>query len=74
MREADVFSLVADVGGTNTRVALARGDRIDTASVRRFSNADHAGLASVIESYVAEMDGVDCNAAAVAVAGPVRPS
>ena len=72
MREADVFSLVADVGGTNTRVALARGDAIDTGTVRRFSNAEHAGLASVIEDFIAEMGGVDCNAAAVAVAGPVR--
>ena len=72
MREADVFSLVADIGGTNTRVALARGDRIDEGSVRRYANAAHPGLASVISSYVEEMDGVDCVAAAVAVAGPVR--
>ena len=72
MREADVFSMVADIGGTNTRVALAKGDAIDPTSVRRYSNADHAGLGSVIELYIAEMGGVDCNAAAVAVAGPVR--
>lgn len=72
MREADVFSLVADVGGTNTRVALARGPVIDRTTVRRFTNAEHAGLATVVEAFVAEMGGVDCNAAAVAVAGPVR--
>ena len=72
MREANVFSLVADIGGTNTRVALARGDRLDEESVRRYSNAEHPGLASVIRLYVNEIGGVDCNAAAVAVAGPVR--
>ena len=72
MREADVFSLVADIGGTNTRVALARGDRVDETSVRRYANAVHPGLASVIALYVEEMECVDCAAAAVAVAGPVR--
>ena len=72
MREANVFSLVADIGGTNTRVALARGDRVDERSVKRYANAEHPGLASVIRTYVDEMGGVDCEAAAVAVAGPVR--
>ena len=72
MREANVFSLVGDIGGTNTRIALARGDRIDEDSVRRYANAEHPGLASVIERYMDEMGGVDCDGAAVAVAGPVR--
>ena len=72
MREANVFSLVADIGGTNTRVALARGDRIDEESVRRYANEEHPGLSSVIHRFIDEMGGVDCDAAAVAVAGPVR--
>ncbi|MDZ7907600.1 MAG: hypothetical protein U5N10_04860 [Gemmobacter sp.] len=33
------LSLVADIGGTNTRVALADGRAIREASVRRYRNA-----------------------------------
>ena len=65
-------SLVADVGGTNTRVALAHGRAVQPDTIRRYRNADHPGLESVLRSYVAEMGGVDCGGAAVAVAGPVR--
>lgn len=66
------LSLVADVGGTNTRVALAEGPRILPETVRRYRNADFAGLETVLRTYVADEGGVDCSAAAVAVAGPVR--
>mgnify|MGYP001556246311 FL=1 len=38
------LSLVADIGGTNTRVALARGPVVDRATVTRYANADHADL------------------------------
>ncbi|MDG4647620.1 glucokinase [Roseibacterium sp. SDUM158017] len=68
------LSLVADIGGTNTRVALARGPVVDAASVTRFRNAEHSGIASVITTYLAQrgigeamIDGV-----CVAAAGPVR--
>ena len=65
-------SLVADVGGTNTRVALAEGRRLLADTIRRYRNAEHPGLESVLRAFVAEEGGVDCAAAAVAVAGPVR--
>ena len=68
----DTLSLVADVGGTNTRVALAEGRRVLADSIRRYRNAEHPGLESVLRAYVAEAGGVDCSGAAVAVAGPVR--
>ncbi len=68
---ADLYTLVADVGGTNTRVALARGGRVETATVRRYANAGQPGLAEVIATYLAEQGGVDCAGACVAVAGPV---
>ncbi len=67
----DTLSLVADVGGTNTRVALAVGARLLTDSVGKFRNADHASLEEVLNAYVQAKD-VDCKGAAVAVAGPVR--
>jgi len=68
---ANCYTLVADVGGTNTRVALARSGRVETGTVRRYANAGQRGLAEVIATYLAEQGGVDCAGACVAVAGPV---
>ncbi len=69
---ANTFSLVADIGGTNTRVALAKGRDILTDTIRRYRNTDFPGLESVIRRYVDDEGGVDARAACVAVAGPVR--
>lgn len=68
----NTLSLVADVGGTNTRVALAEGARLLPETVRKYRNADYAGLETVLRTYIEDEGGVDCTAAAVAVAGPVR--
>ena len=70
--DPDRYALVADTGGTNTRVALAEGTRLLPGTVTRYANAGHGGLAEVIAAFVAAQGGVDCAAAAVAVAGPVR--
>lgn len=72
MPDADRYTLVADVGGTNTRVALAEGARLLPDTVRRYGNTDHAGLPDLLCAYLAAQGGVDCAGAAVAVAGPVR--
>lgn len=64
------LSLVADVGGTNTRVALADGINIRHDSVRRFINARHTGIASLMELFLSE-SGERVDGACVAVAGPV---
>ncbi|AJE46902.1 ROK family protein [Celeribacter indicus] len=69
---ADTLTLVADIGGTNTRVALADGVRLLPDTVRRYSNDGHDSLETVLCRYIAEEDDVDCRAACVAVAGPVR--
>ena len=71
-RPANVFSLVADIGGTNTRVALAEGPVLLTDTIRRYRNAEHPGLESVLQAFVETEGGVDCRAASVAIAGPVR--
>ncbi len=70
-RPANTLSLVADVGGTNTRVALGDGDRLLMDTVRKFANKDYAGLGGVLSAYLDE-EKVDCAGAAVAIAGPVR--
>ena len=67
----NVLSLVADVGGTNTRVALADGERLLTETVRKVPNREASSLADLLQAYV-RAERVDCAAAAVAIAGPVR--
>lgn len=71
-RDADRYALVADIGGTNTRVALSEGLRVLPDTVRRYRNADYAGLESVLREFLAAEDDVDCWGACVAIAGPVR--
>jgi len=68
----NTYSLVADIGGTNTRVALADGTKILESTIRRYSNADYPGLETVLRRYIDEEGAVDLIAACVAVAGPVR--
>lgn len=65
------LSLVADIGGTNTRVALADGKQLREASIRRFSNADFPGLETILRAFLQGQDAVTCGGACVAVAGPV---
>jgi glucokinase len=69
---APATAIVADIGGTNTRVALARGATVDTGSIRRFANAEHPALESVLTAYLADAGGPRPQGACVAAAGPVR--
>ncbi len=66
------YSLVADIGGTNTRVALAEGTHLLPETVCRYPNAEFAGLETVLRAFLDTQDGVACAGACVAVAGPVR--
>ncbi len=68
----NTYSLVSDIGGTNTRCALAQGRHIVEGTIRRYSNADFPGLESVLRQYIDDEGGVDPIAACIAVAGPVR--
>lgn len=65
------FSLVADIGGTNTRVALADGTVLQEGTIRRFRNADFAGLETILRAYLEAQPDVVCAGACIAVAGPV---
>lgn len=71
-RAPDTYTLVADIGGTNTRVALAEGPTLLTDTVRKYRNTDYPGLETVLRAFIAEEDNVDCIGACVALAGPVR--
>lgn len=68
---SETLSLVADIGGTNTRVALARGDAVDRGSIRRFANADHPGFGPVLTAFLAGAGSPEIDGVCVAVAGPV---
>ena len=67
----NTFSLVADIGGTNTRVGLANGNRLLVKTVRRYRNMEHSSLEAILRRFLDEESGVDCTGACVAVAGPV---
>lgn len=68
----DMFDLVADIGGTNTRVALARDGHLLPETIHRFKNARFTSLADVLGAFLQSQNHVDCAGAAVALAGPVR--
>ena len=67
--------LLADIGGTNTRVALADGTDVRLGSIRRFPNADYMArgqdIAHVLQDYLAQT-GAAVTGVCVAAAGPVQ--
>ena len=69
---AEPLNLLADIGGTNTRVALADGAVLRPASVRRYVNAAHPDLGHVLRAYQSDTGVSDVDGACAAVAGPVR--
>jgi len=64
--------LVADIGGTNTRVALADAGVLRQGSIRKYPNAGRPALAGILRQYLADTATVDCSGVCVAAAGPVR--
>ncbi len=65
-------TILADIGGTNTRVALADGKVVRSNSVAKFSNADYEGLEPILTRYLKDAGIVSVEGACVAAAGPVK--
>ncbi|SIT17318.1 glucokinase [Roseivivax lentus] len=65
------LAVVADIGGTNTRVALARDGTVDRDTIRRYRNAENDSLETVLTDYLGQQNATP-DAACVAMAGPVR--
>jgi glucokinase len=63
--------IVGDIGGTNTRVALADGSVVRHASVAKFRNADFPDLESVLRRYLDDQGLAMVDGVCVAAAGPV---
>ena len=64
-------AILADIGGTNTRVALADGKQVRANSIAKFSNADYESLEPILKRYLAEAGIASVEGACVAAAGPV---
>jgi glucokinase len=64
--------LVADIGGTNTRLALADGTVLRPGSIRRVRNAGQPALAPILAGYLRDLGGEPVAGLCVAAAGPVR--
>ena len=64
--------LVADIGGTNARVALCEDGVIDEASVERYANADWGALDDLLCAYRGARQDAAVTEMVIAVAGPVR--
>lgn len=69
------LAILADIGGTNTRVALAEGTHVREGSIARFSNAEYKArgqdIAHILRDYLAT-SGATPDGVCVAAAGPVQ--
>ncbi len=69
------LAILADIGGTNTRVALADGTAVRPDSVARYSNAEYKArgqdIAHILRDYLATT-GARPDGVCVAAAGPVQ--
>ncbi len=62
--------LLADIGGTNARFALAT-ETGEITHIRRYQCADYADIAQVIQAYLFEVQLTHISHAAIAIANPV---
>ena len=69
------LAILADIGGTNTRVALAEGTEVRPDTIRRYPNAERRAkgedIAHILRDYLAET-GARPDGVCVAAAGPVQ--
>ena len=63
-------TLVADIGGTNTRVGLASGPLLDRASIVRYRNSDYSAVEPILRAYLQDHPALLAGAC-LAAAGPV---
>jgi glucokinase len=63
--------LLADVGGTNARLALSRDGAPDSGSIARFFGDNHASFDEVVTAYLDQQRRPRIEGVCVAVAGPV---
>lgn len=64
--------LAADIGGTNTRLALVKDGKVCADTILRFHNAEFASPDDVISAYLSEHGNPSCRWAVLAIAAPVQ--
>jgi glucokinase len=64
-------TLVADVGGTQSRLGLAQNGILDQSSVRRFENAKFRSFYEVVDEYLGNLPQTHVVSCVVALAGPI---
>ena len=63
--------LIADVGGSNSRLALAKNAQDVPRQIGHFNNADFTSFDAVVEAYLARERPGKITACSIALAGPV---
>ncbi|MAI58987.1 MAG: glucokinase [Rhodobacteraceae bacterium] len=66
------FNLVADVGGTNTRLALSEGKSLKHETIRRYKNSFTSSFEEIVEQYLSDIPVSQIHSTCIAVAGPVH--
>ena len=66
------MTLVADIGGTNSRLALASNGCLEINSIQKYRNEEVSSFNDALKKYLDSAPAVDLVAICVAVAGPVR--
>ena len=66
------FELVADIGGTNTRVGLSQNSKLMRQSIEKHPNANVKSLDEILIRYLSEQKLDTVSGVCVALAGPVR--
>lgn len=64
--------LVADVGGTSSRLALSAGKTLDISTVRTFRNNRFSCFEDLVRDYFISVEHPKLNDCCIAVAGPVK--
>ena len=64
--------LIADVGGTNTRLALSIGSVVQKETLRRYKNSTVSCLEEILSRYMVDLSVPSVNGICIAVAGPTH--
>ena len=65
-------NLVADVGGTNTRLAFSTGNSVRSETIRRYQNNTAESFEEILDQYLSDMAISRVGKACIAVAGPIH--
>ncbi|MGV6840362.1 MAG: glucokinase [Planktomarina sp.] len=65
-------NLILDIGGTNTRLCLARDGVVDTSTIHAYKNADYGHVEGIVQVYLAKQNNPTIHTVCADVAGPLE--